>query len=467
MIRENQNLFNLMLFIIDMAVIISSLALAWFIRFQTTILGVGYSVSDFTHYMLPLLIIIPIYILLYSFFGLYQPKRTKSIQSETIQILKVNIIGFLILLSILFIIDIQNYSRFVLLMFIILNTVFSIGERYILRKLLRLMRSRGFNIKYIVIIGAGELGVQVAQKINEIEYMGYYIIGFLDDNIENEHEIGDSQIIGKINELQSIISKTQVDRVIITISPRHYKVLDNIIDTCEKCGVKADIVPDYYRYFPARPYMDMIDDIPVIDIRYVPLDVSLKKIIKRLLDLVFAILAIIILSPLLFLIALAVKISSPGSVIFKQERLGLNRKKFDMYKFRSMKEQDEESKKVIWTVEEDPRRTSIGSFLRKTSLDELPQLFNILKGDMSLIGPRPEQPYFVDKFREEIPKYMIKHHVRPGMTGLAQINGFRGNTSIKKRIEHDIYYVENWTLLMDIKIFIKSLFKGFINKNAY
>ena len=467
MIRENQNLFNLMLFIIDMAVIISSIALAWFIRFQTTILGVGYSVGDLTHYMLPLLIIIPIYILLYSFFGLYQPKRTKSIQSETIQILKVNIIGFLILLSILFIIDIQNYSRFVLLMFIILNTVFSIGERFILRKLLRLMRSRGFNIKYIVIIGAGELGVQVAQKINEIEYMGYYIIGFLDDNIENEHEIGDSQIIGKINELQSIISKTQVDRVIITISPRHYKVLDNIIDTCEKCGVKADIVPDYYRYFPARPYMDMIDDIPVIDIRYVPLDVSLKKIIKRLLDLVFAILAIVILSPLLFLIALVVKISSPGPVIFKQERLGLNRKKFDIYKFRSMKEQDEESKKVIWTVEEDPRRTSIGSFLRKTSLDELPQLFNILKGDMSLIGPRPEQPYFVDKFREEIPKYMIKHHVRPGMTGLAQINGFRGNTSIKKRIEHDIYYVENWTLLMDIKIFIKSLFKGFINKNAY
>ncbi len=467
MIRENQRFFNLLLVIIDITVIISTLVLAWFIRFETDLLGFDRSIWGFNPYISLILIIIPLYILLYSIFGLYSPQRTKSLMSEAINIIKVNIIGLLVLVTILFVIDQINYSRYLLAMFAIFSTLFSTTERYILRKSLRYIRSKGYNIKHILIIGAGDLGEKVVHKIKQNEYVGYNIIGFLDDNIEKGQKIAYSQVIGKINELECIILKNQVDRAIITISPRHYELLESIIDTCEKNGLKAEIVPDYYRYFPARPYIDMIEDIPIIDIRYVPLDNSFKKHIKRMMDFIAAIVAIIILSPILIVTAVLVKLSSPGPVIFKQERIGLNRKNFEMYKFRSMQVQDEKDEKSKWTTQNDPRTTKFGSYIRKASIDELPQLFNVLKGDMSLIGPRPERPHFVEKFRDEIPQYMIKHHVRPGMTGWAQVNGWRGNTSIIKRIECDIYYVENWTLMLDLKIFFMTLIRGFINKNAY
>lgn len=464
MIRENQGLFNLILVCIDIAVIIFSLALAWFIRFKTPLLGFGESTWGFAHYMAPLVFIIPFYFILYSILGLYSPQRTRSFMSEAKKIFYVNVIGIFVLITALFIVDLTDYSRYLLAMFFIFSNLFSITERFILRRSLRYIRSRGYNTKYILMVGAGELGEKVTSKINQHEYIGYDIIGFLDDRIKNGHKIADCEVIGDIKDLDDVILENQLDRVIITISPRHYELLEHIVDTCEKHGVKVDIVPDYYRYFPAKPYMDMIDDIPIIDIRYLPLDNSYKKIIKQGLDIVFAFVSIIVLSPLFLFTAIMVKISSPGPVIFKQERIGLDRKSFKMYKFRSMKIHDEKYK---WTTKEDERITPFGSWIRKTSIDELPQLFNILRGEMSLIGPRPERPYFVEKFREEIPQYMIKHHVRPGMTGWAQVNGWRGNTSIKKRIEYDIFYVENWTLSLDFKIFLMSLFKGFINKNAY
>ena len=466
MIRQNQRFFNLALVVIDMVVIAFSLIFAWFVRFQSNLfihepnLGFGY-------YILSLLVIIPLYLLLYSVFGLYKPQRTKSIRSLPINIIKANAMGLLMLVTFLFIIEQIDYSRYLLALFAIFSTLFSIIERVIFRQSLRFIRGKGFNIKYVLMVGAGVLGEQVATKLNQREYLGYNIIGFLDDNIERGHKVADFKVIGTIDDLCDVILTNQVDKAIITISPRHSMLLESIIDICERYGVKADIVPDYYRYFPAKHYIDMIDDIPIIDVRYVPLDSSFKKVIKRISDILFAIAGIIILSPVLFLTAVIIKLSSPGPIIFKQERLGLNRKKFVMYKFRSMKIPDDGDEKHQWTVRDDPRTTKFGSFIRKTSIDELPQLFNILKGDMSLIGPRPERPYFVEKFREEVPEYMIKHHVRPGMSGWAQVHGWRGNTSIKKRIEFDIYYVENWTLILDIKIFVMTLIKGLVNKNAY
>jgi Undecaprenyl-phosphate glucose phosphotransferase len=315
------------------------------------------------------------------------------------------------------------------------------------------------------VVGGGDLGLKFAHRINENPYVGYNIIGFLDDNLEIGYKILDSEVIGKINHLEQIILNNHLDKVIITISPTENNIWD-IVDLCEKHGVKAVIIPEFSRYFPARPNIDMLDDIPIIDVRYVPLDNLYKKFLKRVFDFIAAGMAIIILSPVILITALIVKLSSPGSVIYKQERVGLNRKNFQIYKFRSMKEEGNEETPQ-WTTEDDPRKTKFGSFIRKTSIDEFPQFFNILKGDMSLIGPRPERPVFVEEFREQIPKYMIKHYVRPGMTGWAQVNGWRGNTSIQKRIEHDIYYVENWSLLLDFKIFFLTFIKGFINRNAY
>ena len=239
------------------------------------------------------------------------------------------------------------------------------------------------------------------------------------------------------------------------------------MDLCEKSGVHTKFIPDYNSLIPGKPYMEDLMGLPVINIRYVPLSNTLSALAKRCVDIAGSFFGLILISPLLLVVALLVKATSKGPVIFKQERVGLHNKTFMMYKFRTMRQQQPGEEKKGWTVKGDPRITRVGAFLRRTSLDELPQLFNVLLGDMSLVGPRPERPQFVEKFREEIPRYMIKHQVRPGMTGWAQINGYRGDTSIRKRIEYDIYYIENWSMAFDIKILFLTFFKGFINENAY
>jgi Undecaprenyl-phosphate glucose phosphotransferase len=243
--------------------------------------------------------------------------------------------------------------------------------------------------------------------------------------------------------------------------------MKDIIRICEKAGVKAQIIPEFSDKISSKPYLEEIGDIPVIGIRYIPLENLFNRMLKRTFDILFSGFAIIISSPIMILTAIIIKLTSPGPIIFKQKRVGLNKKEFTMYKFRSMHVQNFNKEKVEWTTEDDPRKTKFGSFIRKTSIDELPQFFNVLKGDMSLIGPRPERPYFVNKFKDEVPKYMVKHQVRPGITGWAQVNGWRGDTSINKRIECDIYYIENWSFTMDIKIVFLTIFKGFINRNAY
>ena len=236
---------------------------------------------------------------------------------------------------------------------------------------------------------------------------------------------------------------------------------------CEKSGVHTKFIPDYNKIIPTKPYTEDILGLPVINIRYVPLSNTFNAMVKRVMDIFGSIAAIIVSSPVMALMCILIKITSPGPLIYKQERVGLHNKTFWMYKFRSMEIQPEAEEKKAWTVKNDPRVTGIGKFMRRTSIDELPQLFNILKGDMSLVGPRPERPFFVEKFREEIPRYMVKHQVRPGLTGWAQVNGYRGDTSIRKRIDCDLYYIENWSIGFDIKILFLTIFNGFINKNAY
>lgn len=467
MIKQNQKYFNFLLVVADSVVIIISLILAWYLRFETTIFGdVGVSGWGFTEYMIPLVVIIPLYLVLYYIFTLYRPQRTSTLISEIGDIIKANFTGMVILTTLLFLISADDYSRYVLAAFAIFTTLFTVIERMAVRNSLRIIRSKGYNLKHVLVVGADELGYKFASRIDENQHIGYNIIGFLDDNLEKGHKILNSEVIGKIKDLEHFVLTEPLDRVVITLLPQQYNIME-IVDICEKHGVKTKIIPEFSRYLQARPTIDMLDDIPLIDVRYVPLDNMYKKFLKRMFDFVAATMAIIILSPIIIITAVLVKLSSPGSIIYKQERVGLNRKKFQIYKFRSMKTNDENKIAPQWTTEDDQRRTKIGSFIRRTSIDEFPQFFNILKGDMSLIGPRPERPMFVEVFREQIPKYMIKHYVRPGMTGWAQVNGWRGNTSIEKRIEHDIYYVENWTMLLDFKIFFLTFIRGFVNKNAY
>ncbi|MBQ1881557.1 MAG: exopolysaccharide biosynthesis polyprenyl glycosylphosphotransferase, partial [Lachnospiraceae bacterium] len=242
---------------------------------------------------------------------------------------------------------------------------------------------------------------------------------------------------------------------------------ERIVAKCEKSGVHTQFVPDYNRVIPSRPIMEDADGLPVINIRNVPLTRAENRFIKRAMDIVGSLILIVIFSPIMLIALIATRLSSPGPVIYKQERVGLHNKSFMMYKFRTMEMQKESEEKKKWTVKDDPRVTKVGRVLRRTSMDELPQLFNILKGDMSIVGPRPERPQFVEQFKEEIPRYMVKHQVRPGLTGWAQINGLRGDTSINERIKHDIYYIEHWSVLFDIRIMILTAFRGLINKNAY
>ena len=264
-----------------------------------------------------------------------------------------------------------------------------------------------------------------------------------------------------------ILPENKLDEIAVTLALENYGRLEEIVNLCEKSGVHTKFIPDYNSVIPSKPYTEDLNGLPVINIRHVPLTNTLNMVAKRAFDIVFGAIALVIFSPVLLVTALLIKCTSEGPVIFKQERVGLHNKPFQMYKFRTMELQKPSEEKKEWTTRDDPRVTKVGRVLRRTSIDELPQLFNVLLGDMSLVGPRPERPFFVEKFKEEIPRYMIKHQVRPGMTGWAQVNGYRGDTSIRKRIDCDLYYIENWTMGLDIKILFLTIFKGFVNKNAY
>ena len=296
---------------------------------------------------------------------------------------------------------------------------------------------------------------------------GYIVRGILADNKPRGTQYRGVKVLGRTENLTIVLPENKLDEIVITLGLAEYHKLEHIVGMCEKSGVHTKFIPDYNNIIPTKPYTEDLLGLPVVNIRHVPLSNVLNALLKRGVDLFGAVTALLLFSPVMAFTALAIKITSPGPLIFKQERIGFQNKPFLMYKFRSMVVQDENKEKGGWTTQNDPRVTGFGKFIRKTSIDELPQLFNVLKGNMSLVGPRPERPQFVEKFSEEIPRYRVKHQVRPGLTGWAQVNGYRGDTSIRKRIEYDLYYIENWTLGFDFKIIFLTFFKGFVNKNAY
>ena len=467
MIKENQRALNILLIFIDILVVILSLICSVWLRFKTTLFGPIGGHLGFQSYLLFLTFaVLPVYLILYFAFGLYKPRRTyKNIFSEATQIIKVNIIAFFVLVSILFIINQPNFSRIMLFLLAIIGTFFGITERFVIRSILKNLRVNHKNLKHILVVGDNDLAFSFARKIRENPYLGFAISGFLGRASHVGETIEGVRVIGSFEDLDWILERNRFDRVVLAIPLKYYYKINELVESCERVGIKAEIIPDYIRYFPAQPSVDMIEDIPIINIRYVPLDDDFNKFLKYTSDYIISLIAILITSPVMILTAIAIKLTSPGPIIFKQERMGYNGRIFMMYKFRSMKVQDPSEEKSEWTTPDDPRKTRVGDFIRKTSIDELPQFFNVLKGDMSVVGPRPERPYFVDQFRETIPKYMVKHQVKPGLTGWAQIHGCRGDTSIKKRIEYDIRYVENWSLVLDIQIMFRTVFRR--SKNAY
>ena len=469
MIKDNQKYFNRLHLLIDAVIVACSYMLAWYLRFESifTEKKQGVGVLEMRTYFYALYFIVPGYVILYYIFNMYTSKRTARRKYEVYGIVKANTAGVLLFLVVLYVVNQPNFSRTMIVIFYGVNVVLCTLSRQILRNLLQYFRRKGYNLKHILLVGYSRAAEEYITRIKANPQWGYVVRGILDDRIPRGTLYKGIKVLGAIDNLTYILPENRLDEIAITLALQDYGRLEEIVDLCEKSGVHTKFIPDYNSLIPSRPYTEDLMGLPVINIRYVPLSNTLNWIVKRMVDIVGSAAGLVLVSPIMLLTALAVKLSSPGPVIFKQERIGLHNKPFWMYKFRTMEIQKESAEQRAWTVRDDPRVTKIGKFLRRTSLDEFPQLYNILRGDMSLGGPRPERPLFVEKFREEIPRYMIKHQVRPGLTGWAQINGYRGDTSIRKRIDYDIFYIENWTMGLDVKILFLTIFKGFINKNAY
>lgn len=460
MIKENQKIFNIAQIIIDILIFLFAMSDAYFLRF----LFYAGSHIQIDFYFQISVIAIPIYLLIYNYYQLYESYRAKRLMLEIGRIISSNILGVILIFILSFLFKEVNVSRMVILLFGVINTCLMILTRVIIRKTLRSMRARGYNIKRMLIIGYNDLSKEFVRKILSNRNLGYYVVGFLSNKLEEyEPPLKHKNPIpykGRFDDLDRVLAAEAIDEVVVALEYDQYDLLTEIFDTCEKAGTKVSVIPFYTKYLPARPFIDEVEGLPVINIRHIPLDNLLNNWLKRLFDFFVSLFLIIILSPFLLITAICVKATSPGPVLYKQERVGLNKKNFMMYKFRSMKVATDDSDKTAWTTKDDPRKTKFGAFMRKYNIDELPQLFNVLNGTMSLVGPRPEIPYHVYNFKEEIPLYMVKHQVRPGITGWAQVNGYRGDTSIRGRIEHDIYYIENWSFIFDIKILIMTVFKG-------
>ena len=431
----------------DAGIIGAAYFFSWYLRFKSGFFVQDVGVLPAKTYFSALFLIIPGYLLLYSIFQLYMPRRVKSYRKELMDIIRANGIGFMIFILVLYFIKQEHFSRQMLCIFFFINISLEFASRYLIRTILWKMRKQGLNQKHILMIGESQMAEQYMDRLRENPKWGYQVFAHLKDE----------------EKLERILEGNELDEVVIALRAEDYGKLERIVDVCEKAGVHTKMIPDFGNVISTRPYIEDVQGIPVIHVRRVPLNIMRNRAAKRAVDLIGATVAIILFSPVMLLTVLVVALTEEGSVIYRQERVGLHNQVFYMYKFRSMIMQDEEKEKAEWSTRNDPRSTPVGKLIRRTSIDELPQLFNVLKGEMSLVGPRPERPQFVQKFRDEITRYMVKHQVRPGMTGWAQINGYRGNTSIEKRIEYDLYYIENWTMVFDMKILILTIFKGFFD----
>jgi len=468
MIKDNQKHFNRLHFFIDAFVIAGSYLFAWWLKFGSSFANKEIGALDVGIYFSALIFVVPGYLVLYYLNRLYTPKRAQRTEDEILNVFRANAVGVVVFLAMLFLVKpLFHFSRSMVAIFAVSNTVATILMRAVIRFILHFVREKGYNLKHILLVGYSRSAEAYIDRISANPQWGYVVRGILDDHVPRGAVYKGVKVLGSVDNLLYILPESRLDEIAITLSLADYDKLEEIVNQCEKSGVHTKFIPDYNSLIPGKPYTEDLGGLPVINIRHVPLSNTVNAVCKRLVDIIGALVGIILSSPVLLIVAILIKTTSKGPVIFAQERVGLHNKVFKMYKFRSMRLQAPSEEKKGWTTKDDPRVTKVGKFIRRTSIDELPQLFNILIGNMSLVGPRPERPQYVEKFKEEIPRYMIKHQVRPGLTGWAQINGYRGDTSIRKRIEYDIFYIENWSMGFDIKIMFLTIFKGFINENAY
>ena len=479
MIKDNQKSLNRFHVVLDAFVTAFSYLLAWFI-----VIGSGWAnllgkrTLEVGFYFGALLVIIPAYLLLYSFFGLYTPKRVLGRRNEFGKIFKANTIGLLIFGLILYFgrkePHLYNFSQRLVVYFYVLNVAFMTIERNGIRIVLRSMRSKGYNQKHILLVGYSSAAEGFIDRVNKNPEWGYKIRGIIDDTKERGSEYKGVKVIGCIEDLDYILEQNSLDEIAVTLSLSEYEKLRHIVALCEKSGVHTKFIPDYGNIIPTIPYMEDLQGLPVIHIRRVPLNDPMNAMVKRAVDIVGAIVGIVLFSPIMLIVAVLIKLTSPGPIIFCQERVGLHNRPFKMYKFRSMVTNAEELKKklaeengqtdrFIFKMKDDPRITKIGHFIRKTSLDEFPQFFNVLKGDMSLVGPRPALPEEVARYGS---LYSARLLVKPGITGPWQVSG-RSDLSQEQSEYLDVSYIENWSIAGDLAILAKTVMVIFTGRGSY
>ena len=462
MLRRNQEILRTLVVLTDLLVISSAWMTAFFVRFYT-IFPTPY-VPPTAPYVKTLLFVLPLWFLLFRAAGLYDPKRTTSFAFECNRIFRFSLLGLSILVGTSFFAQV-TLPRTVAALFFIFVVLFGFLFRFCLRLLLGTIRRRGRNLRHVLIIGVGPQTHRFVKRIVSHKELGIKIFGILNNDGTIDHVEG-IPVVGHYDDLPRILTENKIDDVILTLPSNASKDISELFATLQNETVNVQLVPDIPELFRLTSSIEDIDGLPIVSVSQGPL-VGWAALQKQAIDVSVSLLSLLLLSPILILISLLIAFTSGRPMFYSQARMGLDGKTFKMFKFRTMGKSAEEETGPTWARPDDPRRTKIGTFLRKTSLDELPQLWNVLRGDMSIVGPRPERPIFINSFQKELPGYMLRHKVKSGMTGWAQINGWRGNTSINERLKYDIYYIDNWSLALDFKIMILTFWRVIFDRNAY
>lgn len=451
---------------IDAIVIGAVWVLSYWLRFTLPVIEVTKGFPKFSQYAALTPLVMILWTMIFSSMRVYESKRMLRRTHEAHLLLKAHGVSLLFFIALTYLVSEYKYSRGVVVYFGFIGAVALVSFRLILRNTLRAIRRKGSNLRHVLIVGEGPSVETLVARLEKFPELGLRVIGVVTHEKSRAHKVAGKPVIGQFKDLEEIIASNPPDKVVIALSKQEYGELDRILSLLRDETIDVQLIPDIHEYVTLGCEIEDFDGIPIVNLNDSPLE-GWGSVAKRATDFLVAAVTLALLSPLLALIAAAVRLSSRGPILYSQERMGLDGRTFKMYKFRSMQANAENDTGAVWAKAGDHRRTRVGALLRETSLDELPQFYNVLRGDMSLVGPRPERPVFVKQFRKEIAHYMLRHKVKAGITGWAQINGWRGNTSLDRRIECDLYYIRNWSYALDWKIMFMTLWKGFVNRNAY
>ena len=475
MLRERSLLLQRLLFGADLVLIAIAWVIAWVLRFQVLTPPEWVPLTDYLRF-LPFVLVVWSAVFLVS--GLYQTRRVQRLPLVVYAVARAVGLGLVASLGALFFYREFSFSRLHMILFGATTSVLVGSLRLTIYVGLRRARQRGQNVRRVLIVGAGKAGQRLERAFRHYPWMGFEVLGFLDDRLDASAEPADPlypneshrppHILGRVDEVGEVLDRLGGVDMVYAALP--LSAADKIKAVAEACALRTAhlcLVPDLLGLdLLLNSRVSDVDGLPVIHLLDEP-PFDIRQILKRAADVAFSVTALVLLAPLLLAIAAAVKLSSPGPVLYRQTRMSLNGQTFKILKFRSMPVDAEAATGPVWSQKGESRATRVGAFLRKTSLDELPQFWNVLRGDMSVVGPRPERPALIEGFRHQIPGYMLRHKTRAGITGWAQVHGWRGDTSLTKRIEYDLYYIRNWSLGLDLKIVLMTLFKGFVHPNAH